>query len=126
LIIQLKRFISPKNKIRGYISFPLSLDMAPYSSISGSLAYDLYGMIVHEGRYASVHHYYAYVSDPSSWYKLDDEDFCPVSEQEVLKQEVYILLYKRHIIIMETLPNYFCSASEENNNEERHTQGIIL
>ncbi|GAV58132.1 UCH domain-containing protein, partial [Cephalotus follicularis] len=107
--------------------FPLSLDMALYSPISGSLDYDLYGMIVHDGRYASSGHYYAYIRDSSSWYKLDDEDFSPISEQEVLKQKVYILFYKRHAINMETPLNYFCSTSEGSNDEERHTsQSIIL
>ncbi|GAV90456.1 UCH domain-containing protein, partial [Cephalotus follicularis] len=127
LILQLKRFISPKNKIRGCMSFPLSLDMAPFSSISRSLDYDLYGMIVHDGRYASSGHCYSYIRDSSLWYRLDDEDFSPVSKQEVLKQEAYILFYKRHAINMETPPNYFCSTLEGSNVEERHTsQSIIL
>ncbi|GAV76592.1 UCH domain-containing protein [Cephalotus follicularis] len=100
--------------------------MASYSSISRSLKYDLYGMIVHEGRYASLGHYCAYVRDPSSWYKLEDEDFSLVSIQEVLKQKAYILFYERHAVNMKTPPYYFCSALEESNDDECHTQGIIL
>ncbi|GAV78508.1 UCH domain-containing protein [Cephalotus follicularis] len=127
LNLQLKRFFSPRNKIREWITFPLSLDMVPYSSASESMDYNLYGMIVHKGIYASLAHYYAFIHSSSSWYKLDDEDFSPVSEQEVLKQEMYILFYRRHTIKMDTPPNYFGSTSKGRNNEECHIpRGLIL
>ncbi|GAV89335.1 UCH domain-containing protein [Cephalotus follicularis] len=126
-ILQLKRFLSPKDKIRGCITFPLSFHMEPHSSAAWNVDNDFYGMIVHDGRYNPSGHYYDFIYESSSWYKLDDEDFSLVSEQEVLKQEAYVLFYKRHAINTNATPNYFYPMPEESNDKECHTShGIIL
>ncbi|GAV71130.1 UCH domain-containing protein [Cephalotus follicularis] len=119
LIIQLNRFFSPEDRIKGCITFPLSLDLAPYYSSSKGMHYELYGFIVHAGEYASSWHYYNVIFESSSWYKLNNEDFDPVDEQEVLKQEAYTLFYRRHTIDMNAMPSYSDTSLGENSEEER-------
>ncbi|GAV56503.1 UCH domain-containing protein, partial [Cephalotus follicularis] len=113
-ILQLNKFSS-----LGCVTFPLSLDMPPYCSSSKDMDYELYGFVVHAGEYASSGHYYIYIFESSTWYKLNNEDFDPVDVQEVLKQEAYILFYRRHVIDMNAMPSYSDSSFEMNNEEER-------
>ncbi|GAV82477.1 UCH domain-containing protein [Cephalotus follicularis] len=112
LIIQLSKFYSSEDKIKGYIAFPLLLDMTPYCSSPSDMEYELYSFIVHVGETDSLGHYYAFVSMPSLWYKLNDEDFDEVDIQAVLKQDAYILFYKRRTLDITILPSYSDSFVE--------------
>ncbi|GAV79616.1 UCH domain-containing protein [Cephalotus follicularis] len=90
LIVHLKRFLSPEDKIKGHVDFPLSLNVAPYSSSTEDMDYDLYRFIVHAGEFASLGHYYTFIFGSSLWYRLNNEEINLVVKQEVLKQEAYI------------------------------------
>ncbi|GAV81946.1 UCH domain-containing protein [Cephalotus follicularis] len=118
LILQLNSSLCPKVNIKGHIDFPLSLVMAQYSFATESLDYDFYGFIVHVGEFASSGHYYAFIFESSSLYKLNNEDIDPVDEHEVLKQEAYILFYKRPAINMNAHPINFDPMSDESSEEQ--------
>ncbi|GAV59212.1 UCH domain-containing protein, partial [Cephalotus follicularis] len=98
LILQLNTFSSFEDKIKGCIAFPLLLDMSPYCSSLVDMEYELYSFIVHARETAFSGHYCAFVSTPSSFYKLNDKDFDVVDTQTVLKQDAYILFYKRRTL----------------------------
>ncbi|GAV70604.1 UCH domain-containing protein [Cephalotus follicularis] len=122
----LEEVLSPEEKIKGRIDFLLSLDMTPYSSFVEGLDYDLYGFIVPAEEFPSSSHYYAFIFESSSWYKLNNEDIDLVDKQEVLKQEVYILFYKRRAINMNASPDYFDPMFEESCEDEHHIpKGMI-
>ncbi|GAV67818.1 UCH domain-containing protein, partial [Cephalotus follicularis] len=82
------------------------------SSSPVNMEYELYSFIVHAGEIATSGHYYTFVSTPSSWYKLNDEDLDAVDVQTVLKQEAYILFYRSHTLDMTALPSYSDSSME--------------
>ncbi|GAV90781.1 UCH domain-containing protein, partial [Cephalotus follicularis] len=108
------------------VAFPLSLDMKPYCSSSEEKEYELYGFVVHAGEYASSGHYYAYIFEASTWFKLNNKNFDPVDVQEMLKHEAYILFYRRRTIDMNDNPSYSNSAVEIPEEEHLIPLGIIL
>ena len=58
--------------------------------------YDLYGLINHTG---TLHfgHYVSIVKNPndSKWYKYDDSFRTPITEDQIRKEDAYILFYMR-------------------------------
>jgi ubiquitin carboxyl-terminal hydrolase 4/11/15 len=104
LIIHLKRFTSPRNKINYHVVFPIrGLDMSKYMAVSDAEGrapvYDLFAVCNHAGRMASGH-YTAYTKRPSSngqeeWYIFDDTYVGKIDEKEVVNPNAYILFYMR-------------------------------
>ena len=92
------------------VSFPLYLDMAPYTTRyktdakkasksepyrlanSPSISYSLSAVIVHKGGIESGH-YVSYSREGTDWFLFDDSKVVLVSESEVLNAEAYLLLY---------------------------------
>jgi len=82
LVITLKRFTlagqgSAAAKVNDYLSFPMTLDLGPYTrppeQHGPPLGYELSGVIVHKGE-ASHGHYYSFIKHRSGqWFQLDDE-----------------------------------------------------
>lgn len=103
LCIHIKRFgikqASPFNeeKYEGKIDFPLSLDMAPYTTKSskdkGELLYDLESVIVHQGEQISNGHYYSFCRQDGRWFRFDDEIVSATTVEDVLRQDAYLLFY---------------------------------
>lgn len=112
LVFNLKRFTVQSQgasnvKLNDYLSFPMSLDLAPYCHHSsggddepatlvsqmaaeeGALTYGLVGVIVHKGE-ASHGHYWSLIRHRSSgkWYKLDDETVT-LFEQDKIPDECF-------------------------------------
>ncbi len=113
LTFQLKRFSHAKDKSSKLdmpVSFPLYLDMAPYTTSyktdakkvskseiyrlenSISISYTLSAVIVHKGGIESGH-YVSYSREGTDWFLFDDSKVVLVSESEVLNAEAYLLLY---------------------------------
>ncbi|KAK4801873.1 hypothetical protein SAY86_000076 [Trapa natans] len=99
----LKRFkgdYATIEKIDKYISFPLELDLLPFTNGHEScveLKYHLYAVVVHLGLTPTFGHYICYVrSSPGIWHKFDDSEVVRVQEDFVLSQEAYILFYAKH------------------------------
>ncbi|KAF2641347.1 ubiquitin carboxyl-terminal hydrolase-like protein 22 [Massarina eburnea CBS 473.64] len=116
LSIHLKRFEHTKStssKIETKVSFPLMLDLYPYTtefrsmqpkaskttttnhninSPAHSLQYELSAVIVHKGKLDSGH-YVNYSREGDDWFAFDDSKVVLVSEAEVLAAEAYLLFY---------------------------------
>ncbi|XP_073992532.1 ubiquitin specific protease 16/45 isoform X3 [Rhodnius prolixus] len=118
LVIHLKRFqvqMMTCRKLCRHVSFPLQLDLTPYSVPSASvqkntegtkkaddnksdLLYTLYGLVEHSGT-MNGGHYVAYVKicrdSTNLWYCISDSHVSLVSEARVLSAQAYLLFYKR-------------------------------
>ena len=100
LMIALKRFsYFGFGKINTQVSFPETLDLSPYmaedSEDSEDLGYSLHAVIVHISRFSSAGHYIAFVKKGDQWFKCDDSSITPVDVGTVLRQNVYMLMYRR-------------------------------
>lgn len=114
LALALKRFEYARGgrKIARHVDYPVELDLGPFLARTarggqagggagdgrprGSLLYDLYAVLVHQGQSVHSGHYYACVKAPSgTWNLADDVSVAPVSERSVLAQRAYILFYIR-------------------------------
>ena len=123
LTLHLKRFRSTGrrvNKLDEHVPFPASLNLGPFvcapgkpatqyeqlgaesggglggESSSGQAAsiMRLYGVVEHEGTFASGH-YLAYVRLDGRWYRMSDSFVSEVSEDEVLRKQAFMLFYER-------------------------------
>jgi ubiquitin carboxyl-terminal hydrolase 22/27/51 len=119
LPIHLKRFDyskSASSKIETRVSFPMKLDLFPYttqyksgqtkaSKLNGppnanhnmntpanSHMYELASVIVHKGKMDSGH-YVSYSREENEWFLFDDSKVVLVPEADVLAAEAYILFY---------------------------------
>ena len=91
LILTLMRFDNSCKKLDEFFEFQkfLSLD-------KGRIKYQLYGMVVHEGRMINHGHFISYVMDAQDdWYKTDDVLVFKVKEEKVMSSCPYVLFYKR-------------------------------
>jgi ubiquitin carboxyl-terminal hydrolase 22/27/51 len=120
LPIHLKRFEHSKStssKIETRISFPMKLDLFPYTTKhkssqtkasknappmntthnmntpANSLTYELSSVIVHKGKIDSGH-YVSYSREGTDWFSFDDSKVVRASEEEVLGAEAYLLFYQ--------------------------------
>lgn len=101
LTVHLKRF-SATRKIGKFVAFPQIINVSPFCESERSQAdlstlFELYAVLVHKGGSCNSGHYYAFVKASNGcWYAMDDSIVQQVSLQTVLKQEAYILFYRRH------------------------------
>jgi uncharacterized UBP type Zn finger protein len=90
LILTMLRFDNELRKIEDFMAFPKKL------SVPGGLEYELYGMVVHNGRLIRHGHFFAFVKDEGGvWYRADDVCVYRVKEEAVLRACPYVLFYKR-------------------------------
>lgn len=84
-------------KIDTFVEFPLdNLDISPFCSEDDSCAcYELYATIVHLGSGPSSGHYVAYAKASDRWFVLNDTYTSLTSAEEIARQHVYILFYRR-------------------------------
>ena len=105
LTFQFKRFNvfssnyrSSVQKINKAVKFGTTLDMNPFMSSSSSgrpFNYSLYAVIVHEGSSMGSGHYVCYAKAANGlWYLFNDSYVQQVSEQTVLNQSAYIVMYE--------------------------------
>jgi len=67
---------------------------------NNSALYELQAVLTHKGRSSSSGHYVAWIKRNKNWFKCDDDDITPVTEDEILKLSgggdwhcAYVLLY---------------------------------
>uniref|UniRef100_A0A1B0EXF3 Ubiquitin carboxyl-terminal hydrolase n=1 Tax=Phlebotomus papatasi TaxID=29031 RepID=A0A1B0EXF3_PHLPP len=102
LCIQLKRFSMAGTKLNKHVAIRSRLDLSSYSSgnrnggSSGSpLVYRLVAMVTHLGASQNCGHYTAIgLTDTGSYYHFDDSSVRPISLQNVLQTNAYIIFYE--------------------------------
>ncbi|KAF3204342.1 ubiquitin carboxyl-terminal hydrolase [Orbilia oligospora] len=97
VVIELKRFLweeGENKKVRGHVGFPMrDLDLKVCAGEGGEVGhYDLYGVVVHRGDKSTTGHYIAYAKEEGGWLRFDDLRVTGVAEEEVARQEAYILM----------------------------------
>ncbi|KAF2087166.1 cysteine proteinase [Saccharata proteae CBS 121410] len=117
LPIHLKRFETHKSssqKLETRISFPLSLDLYPYTTRHKHLPkpkpsdppttippptciYELSSVIVHKGKIDSGH-YVSYSRKGGEWFLFDDSKVVLANERDVLGAEAYLLVYVARLV----------------------------
>ena len=91
LIITFLRFDNNMKKIEDFFKFQRVL-------LVGNYKYELYAMILHDGRFINHGHFIAFVMDENHvWYKADDVSIYRIKEEAVMKSCPYVLFYKRII-----------------------------
>ncbi|KAI0559946.1 Ubiquitin carboxyl-terminal hydrolase [Gracilaria domingensis] len=98
LTLHLKRFDRTRKDSR-FISFPETLDLAPYMygrPNEATAKYKLSALLIHQGTSRQFGHYYAYVrSANGTWCLKDDSTSRTTDLSTVMKQKAYLLFYTR-------------------------------
>ena len=79
-------------KVKTFIKYPDDLDLSKFVPDSH---YELYSVLIHEGFSLNSGHYYSYVKANSKWYCMNDSSVLSTNESTVLRQNPYILFYKK-------------------------------
>lgn len=102
LTIHLKRFDNSGRKINKSVAFSQTLDFSDVISRDSPVAqqgpttYSLYAMITHYGPFMGAGHYVAFAKLDGQWYLFDDKSVYGINESIVMKQNAYILFYKKN------------------------------
>lgn len=111
LCIQLKRFSMAGNKINKHITIREHLNLSKFASKKGmtdQMSYRLVAMVTHLGASQHCGHYTAIgLTDAGGYYQFDDSCVRPISLQNVLNTNAYIIFY-------ELDSNVKCSNAMEN------------
>lgn len=98
LCIQLKRFSIVGNKLNKHIAIRQQLNLTKYSSRKNSnkqLIYRLVSMVTHLGASQHCGHYTAIgLTEAGGYYQFDDSCVRPISVQNVLNTNAYIMFYE--------------------------------
>ncbi|XP_059620120.1 ubiquitin carboxyl-terminal hydrolase 36 [Phlebotomus argentipes] len=98
LCIQLKRFSMAGTKLNKHVAIRSRLDLTPYTrggSATAPLVYRLVAMVTHLGASQNCGHYTAIgLTDTGSYYHFDDSSVRPISLQNVLQTNAYIIFYE--------------------------------
>eukprot|EP01083_Nonionella_stella_P270165 914625_1 len=114
-IIHLKRFciefsashhkMGTMKKLHDHVEFPEILSFNDlkhliYESdrelVLSDPEYELYGVLVHSGPQLGYGHYYSLIKSPDGyWFRMNDMDVIPINTKRVLREQGYILFYKR-------------------------------
>ncbi|RDL30436.1 Ubiquitinyl hydrolase 1 [Venustampulla echinocandica] len=107
LCIQLKRFKQNNglaSKIDTKVSFPLKLEMFPFTNrarsqdskqnyeLARSCTYDLQSVVVHVGN-LETGHYVSYSRVGNQWFKFNDHNVTLASKSQVLNEQAFLLFY---------------------------------
>ncbi len=102
LVVHLKRFSPFGGKLMSHVEYSPRLNMKQYSSRScgeEDFNYDLYAVLVHSGHSTHSGHYYSYVKAPNGgWYEMNDSYVGQVGLKTVLRQQAYLLFYKKSVL----------------------------
>lgn len=94
LVIHLKRWKPNMMKKNIKIQTPMILDIQPFTIHKESCAYELFGIIQHEG---SIHggHYYASIHKNGTWFSIDDHRIETISHEHIIHEGNYCLFYRK-------------------------------
>mmetsp|Transcript_28494 Transcript_28494/g.77155 ORF Transcript_28494/g.77155 Transcript_28494/m.77155 type:complete len:837 (-) Transcript_28494:118-2628(-) len=101
LVVHLKRFAFNDYgrlvRLHKRIEFPNRLEIGDYMSNLNKArppAYELIGVLVHQGQTCASGHYLSFVKKNGEWFKCNDSDVSKVEESTVMIQQAYILMYE--------------------------------
>jgi len=93
-------------KLSDHVEFPEVLDFAKFQNLIFEddrervlidSEYELYAVLVHSGPQLGYGHYYALVkASDGYWFRMNDMDIIPVSNKHVLREQGYMVFYKRN------------------------------
>ena len=100
-MLHLKRFqycsLSASVKIKGYIAFPMILDLKPYlvEDMQDTIC-TLFAVMLHTGKSIHSGHYITYVQSLNNkeWWKMDDTNVSRVNSSKVSMCDAYMLFYR--------------------------------
>jgi len=99
LCLHIKRFRwePPKRtKITTPLDLPLKLNLEEHcASSTSSASYELYSMVSHHGKKSGCGHYTAHCLIDDSWFHFNDRSVKSCSEEDLQKQQGYLLFYKK-------------------------------
>jgi ubiquitin C-terminal hydrolase len=135
LVVHLKRFSPYGDKISKRVEYPKELNMKSFTNNKDgeeNFMYDLYGVLVHAGNYASSGHYYSFVkASNGAWYEMNDSSIQQVGVKRALNQQAYILFYQKRVVRVErektvnkksVLPSEIHSDSVDENRSHKYVQ----
>jgi len=78
-----------------------TLNMTPFGTKSVPACYDLIAVIDHDGPCFFAGHYTANVrraidSDSFRWYKFDDAKVSPMTSDQIITKNAFVLFYEKH------------------------------
>lgn len=90
LILTMMRFDNQCKKIDDFLEYQKYIAIG-----EDKVKYQLYAMIVHEGRMINHGHFISYVMNSQEiWYKVNDTCIFKVTEEKIFEQAPYVLFYK--------------------------------
>jgi len=110
LIMHFKRFCveysnGKTKKLADHVEFPETLNFKSMKHLIYEKdrqralidsEYELYAVLVHSGPQLGYGHYYALIKSPDGyWFRMNDMDVIPVSTKHVLREQGYMVFYKR-------------------------------
>jgi hypothetical protein len=98
LIFQINRVAMTGQKETNRTTYPIGLNLKncqPHKGKKTGIHHSLKSVVVHKGDLVDEGHYVVYIqpSDGKSWALFDDQTVKWVKEEEVLRQEVFLLIY---------------------------------
>jgi ubiquitin carboxyl-terminal hydrolase 36/42 len=98
LIVMMMRFTRQGVKIEKAVDFGFDLDLSTVVDQGVHAAFDLFGMVIHNGHQLNHGHFLSYVRcETGVWYSADDSRVSKISSRVVRLARPYILFYKRKI-----------------------------
>merc|ERR1711964_475931 len=101
LVIHLKRFFGPIEKVETFVDAPLELDLGRWlrdPAPECGAQYKLFAVVNHSGSLTSGHYTaYGRIGEGASrhWYSFNDRSVTRVEESDVISKAAYILFYER-------------------------------
>merc|ERR1711997_1022597 len=86
--------------------------------------HELYAVLVHSGPQLGYGHYYALIkSSDNYWFRMNDMDVIPVNTKHVLREQGYIVFYKRKTDhLMKSELQRIRAKNGDNNNKNNDEQ----
>mmetsp|Transcript_20614 Transcript_20614/g.31522 ORF Transcript_20614/g.31522 Transcript_20614/m.31522 type:complete len:503 (+) Transcript_20614:94-1602(+) len=125
------KFKSGSAKIEGHIKFEEVFNIRNYlcSELQDqhrTMFCRLFAVVVHTGKNSHSGHYFAYVRNlvKNEWWKMDDATVIPVSKDEVLDAEAYMLFYNvlNHPLSVQLKADQAQLALREKNSQQQQQQ----
>ncbi len=94
LILHLKRWMPNLSKKRKKVHAPTLMDLSPFTQMTDSTMYELFGIINHEGSMQHGH-YYAYICKGNEWFSMNDHFVQTISPDQLIHENNYCLFYRK-------------------------------